>query len=210
MTSLLLDTSTKYVTLAIIQNDVICYFYHEAVVEQLSVKILPLLDEALNKCSLKPSDIDKIFIATGPGSFTGIRIGLTIMKVLAWSLKIDIIPISSLELIATTKTDTDYVIPYIDARRGNCFTAIYDNNLENLVPDQFINFEKFLNKIDSSKTFKIATYDELDYKNKVFPKIDIIKIINKHKNDKALNPHLVNPNYLKMTEAEENLKKKND
>lgn len=210
MISLFLDTSTKNITISIIKDFEQIYFFHEEIFEDLSVKILPLIDDALKECSLKINDIKKIYVTIGPGSFTGIRIGLTIMKVLAWSLNIEIIPLSSLELLASTKTTTDYIIPYIDARRGNCFIAIYDNDLNVISNDQFVNFLEFMNNIDKLKTYKIVTYDELDNNNKIKPEIDVLKVINRHKNDSAVNPHTVNPNYLKLTEAEENLRKKND
>lgn len=210
MISLFLDTSTKNITISIIKDFEQIYFFHEEIIEDLSVKILPLIDNALKECSLKINDIKKIYVTIGPGSFTGIRIGLTIMKVLAWSLNIEIIPLSSLELLASTKTTTNYIIPYIDARRGNCFIAIYDNDLNIISNDQFVNFLEFMNNIDKLKTYKIVTYDEIDNNNKIKPEIDVLKVINRHKNDSAVNPHTVNPNYLKLTEAEENLKKKND
>lgn len=210
MIELILDTSTKYITLSIIKNNEQCYFFHDKVFEDLSIRIIPLIKQAFDKCQLCAKDIDKIYVTNGPGSFTGIRIGLTIMKVMAWSLNIKIIPISSLELMATTDTDTDYIIPYIDARRGNCFVAVYDNSLNNIVKDQFVNFENFINDIDNNKTYKIVSYDDINHNNHIYPQIDIMKIINKHRDDKPINPHLVNPNYLKKTEAEENLKRKND
>lgn len=210
MIELFLDTSTKYITLSIIKNNAQCYFFHDEVFEDLSIRIIPLIKQAFNECQLCAKDIDKIYVTNGPGSFTGIRIGLTIMKVMAWSLNIKLIPISSLELIATTDANVDYIIPYIDARRGNCFAAVYDTSLNNIVKDQFVNFENFINDIDNSKTYKIVSYDDINHDNHIYPQIDIMKIINKHRNDKPINPHLVNPNYLKKTEAEENLKRKND
>lgn len=210
MISLFLDTSTKNITISIIKNSEQIYFFHDKISEELSVKLLPLIDNALKICSLKINDVKKIYVTTGPGSFTGIRIGLTIMKVLAWSLNIEMVPLSSLELLASTNTNTDYVIPYIDARRGNCFISVYDNELNVICSDQFVNFDKFMSKIDKSKTYKIVTYDELDNEFCIKPKIDILKVLNRHKNDAVVNPHSVNPNYLKLTEAEEKLRKKND
>lgn len=210
MTCLFLDTSTKFITLSIIKDNKQCYFFHEKVFEELSVKILPLISDALKNCNLDIRDINKIYVATGPGSFTGIRIGLTIMKVIAWSLNIDIVPVSSLELIASTPIDTDYIIPYIDARRGNCYTAVYDSDLNLIIPDQFANFDSFIKSIPLNKTFKIVTYDDITNENKVLPQIDVIKVINKHKDAAPINPHMLNPNYLKKTEAEENLKREND
>lgn len=210
MTSLFIDTSTKFITLSIIKDNKQCYFFHEKVFEELSVKILPLISDALKQCNLKAHDINKIYIVTGPGSFTGIRIGLTIFKVIAWTLKIDIVPISSLELIASTKTDTDYIVPCIDARRGNCYIAIYNENLDMIVSDRFTSFQSFIDDIPLDKTFQIVTYDDIDNVNKIVPQIDIIKVINKHKNDLPINPHMINPNYLKKTEAEENFERKNN
>lgn len=210
MTSLFIDTSTKFITLSIIKDNKQCYFFHEKVFEELSVKILPLISDALKQCNLKAHDINKIYIVTGPGSFTGIRIGLTIFKVIAWTLKIDIVPISSLELIASTKTDTDYIVPCIDARRGNCYIAIYNENLDMIVSDRFTSFQSFIDDIPLDKTFQIVTYDDIDNVNKIAPQIDIIKVINKHKNDLPINPHMINPNYLKKTEAEENFERKNN
>lgn len=210
MTSLFIDTSTKFIALSIIKDNKQCYFFHEKVFEELSVKILPLISDALKQCNLKAHDINKIYIVTGPGSFTGIRIGLTIFKVIAWTLKIDIVPISSLELIASTKTDTDYIVPCIDARRGNCYIAIYNENLDMIVSDRFTSFQSFIDDIPLDKTFQIVTYDDIDNVNKIVPQIDIIKVINKHKNDLPINPHMINPNYLKRTEAEENFERKNN
>ncbi|MCI9433999.1 MAG: tRNA (adenosine(37)-N6)-threonylcarbamoyltransferase complex dimerization subunit type 1 TsaB [Bacilli bacterium] len=210
MTNLFIDTSTKFITLSIIKDNKQCYFFHEKVFEELSVKILPLISDALKQCNLKAHDINKIYIVTGPGSFTGIRIGLTIFKVIAWTLKIDIVPISSLELIASTKTDTDYIVPCIDARRGNCYIAIYNDNLDMIVSDRFTSFQSFIDDIPLDKTFQIVTYDDIDNVNKIVPQIDIIKVINKHKNDLPINPHMINPNYLKRTEAEENFERKNN
>ncbi len=210
MTSLFLDTSTKFITLSIIKDNKQCYFFHEKVFEELSVKILPLIANSLKECNLNIRDIQKIYVTTGPGSFTGIRIGLTIMKVIAWSLNIDIIPVSSLELIASTPVDIDYIIPYIDARRGNCYTAIYDHNLNIIIPDQFTNFDSFIAKVPLNKKYKIVTYDDIINENKILPQIDVIKVVNKHKDDLPINPHMLNPNYLKKTEAEEKLKREND
>ncbi len=210
MTCLFIDTSTKFVTLSIIKDNKQCYFFHEKVFEDLSVKILPLIADALKKCNLKACDINKIYAVTGPGSFTGIRIGLTIFKVMAWALNIDIIPISSLELMASTKTDKDYIIPCIDARRGNCYIAIYNENLDVIVSDRFTNFQSFINNIPVDKTFQIVTYDDINNENKIIPQIDVIKVINKHKNDLSINPHMINPNYLKKTEAEENFERNNN
>ena len=184
MIEFFLDTSTKYVTISILKDGKQIYFFHDKIFEDLSVKILPLIDNALNECSIKIDDVGVIYVVVGPGSFTGIRIGLTIVKTWAWTLKKNVIPISSLELIASTNIETDYIVPFIDARRGNCFIGVYDNQLNTVKKDQFANFEEFINNIDNSKTYTLVTYDNLENYKYITPKIDVIKLI---KNTKMIN-----------------------
>ena len=195
MMYLLIDTSLKYPTVSIVEEDKILYLFHEEIDSDMSSKIMPMIDEGFKNINKNIIDIDKIFVVNGPGSFTGVRIGVTIAKTIAWALKKDIVTISSLELMATTKVDTNYIVPIIDARRGNVFAGIYDKDLNIIKDDKLINLEELKNSIDSNYTIISYDLNNID--------IDVLKIINKHKNDKSLNPHEVNPNYLKLTEAEE-------
>lgn len=201
MMYLLIDTSLKYPTVSIVEDDKILYLFHEEINSDMSSKIMPIIDEGFKSINKSIDDIDKIFVINGPGSFTGIRIGVTIGKTIAWALKKDIVTISSLEFMATTKVDTNYIVPIIDARRGNVFAGIYDKDLNIIKDDKLINFEELKKSIDSNYTIVSYDLNNVD--------IDVLKIINKHKDDKSINPHSVNPNYLKLTEAEES-RLKND
>ena len=201
MMYLLIDTSLKYPTVSIIEDDKVLYLFHEEINSDMSSKIMPIIDKGFKSINKKVDDIDKIFVVNGPGSFTGIRIGVTIGKTIAWALKKEIVTISSLEFMATTDAGTKYIVPIIDARRGNVFSGIYDKDLNIIKEDKLINLENLKKSIDSNYT--IVSYES----NNV--KVDVLKIINKHKNDRSLNPHSVNPNYLKLTEAEES-RLKND
>lgn len=207
MISLLIDTSTSNITVSIIDRNNILYNYQEVIKVDVSSKLMPIIDEGLKKNNLLLNDIDKIFIVNGPGSFTGIRVGVTVAKTIAWALKKDIIPISSLELMATTKTNKRYIVPMIDARRGNVFTGIYDNELNCVTNDKLVNMEEFISNLDNE--YEFISYDNINIDKLVNPNINVLKIINKHTNNKALNPHNLNPNYLKLTEAEET-RMKND
>ena len=195
MMYLLIDTSLKYPTVSIIEDNKILYLFHEEIDSDMSSKIMPIIDKGFKSINKDIYDIDKIFVINGPGSFTGIRIGVTIAKTIAWSLKKDIVTISSLELMATTSVDTKYIVPIIDARRGNVFAGIYDKELNIIKEDKMVNLENLKKSIDSNYTVVSYDLNNID--------IDVLKIINKHKNDPSLNPHSVNPNYLKLTEAEE-------
>lgn len=204
MISLLIDTSTSNLAVSIIKGQEVIYKYQETILSDMSSKLLPIIDNGLKELDLKLENIDKIFVVNGPGSFTGIRVGVTVAKTIAWALKKDIIPLSSLELMATTNTSKKYIVPMIDARRNNVFVGIYDNNLNRIKEDKLISRDE-LSNLDED--YEFVSYDNIA--GVIKPNIDVIKIINKHINDEGINPHNLNPNYLKLTEAEEN-KLKND
>lgn len=205
MKMLLIDTATSNITVSIIDNQTILYNHSENIVSDMSSKILPILDNGLKKLQLKLNDIDKIFVVNGPGSFTGIRVGVTVAKTIAWALKKEIIPLSSLELIATTNTNKKYLVPMIDARRGNVFGGIYDIDLNCIKEDKLISMKELIENLNDD--YEFISYDDLDINNLIKPNIDVLKIINKHINDSGINPHNLNPNYLKLTEAQEKLGK---
>lgn len=204
MKYLLIDTSSSNVVVSIIEDDKILYNFQKKIDTDLASKILTIIDDGLRACSIDLKGIDKIFVVNGPGSFTGVRVGVTVAKNIAWSLDIDAIPISSLELIASTKTDKKYIVPMIDARRGNVFAGIYDKNLNLVKSEALYDLNELLEQFDNN--YELVSYDNLEIDDLTRPDIDIIRVINKHINDKSINPHKLNPRYLKLTEAEENLK----
>lgn len=205
MRSLLIDTTTSFVTVSIIEDDEILYNFGEIVSTDLSSKIMSIIEDGFNKVDFSLDDIDKIFVVNGPGSFTGIRVGVTVAKTIAWALKKVIVPISSLELMASTHTSKKYIVPMIDARRGNAFAGIYDNELNCIKEDNLVNISDFISNLNEN--YEFISFDNIKIDNIKQPNIDVLKVINKHKSDLWVNPHNLNPNYLKLTEAEENLRK---
>lgn len=202
MKILFLDTSSFFVSIAIVDNSNILYKYNGIIKDDMSSRIMPLIREGFNSVNFDIKDIDKIMVVNGPGSFTGVRIGVTVAKIIAWSLKKDIITISSLEYLATTNCSTKYIIPMIDARRGFVYSGVYDSELNVIEKDCYTAIDTF-DKYLSLGT--IVSNDDIN--ESIKPNYDIIKIINKHINDISENPHSVKPEYLKLTEAEEKLKK---
>ena len=208
MKILFLDTSSTVITVALLEDLNLIKTIQEKNDHQLSARIFPLIDEIFTSVNWNINDIERIFVVNGPGSFTGIRIGVTIAKVLAWANNIPISTISELELLATTKHNQKYIASCIDARRDAVFAGIYDSS-GNVLNDQYITISELNNIIDEKKDIVAVSYDDLTLKcDVVKPQIDIKTIVEKHINDKCLNPHEVNPIYLKLTEAEE--KHKND
>ena len=195
MKYLFVDSATATLVVAIVIEDEIKYIFNKETGKDMSTMVMPVIEEAFLKTGLKPSDIDKIFAVSGPGSFTGIRVGLTAMKTFAWALKIPVVPISALEVIASGSTDK-YNIALIDARRGFVYAGGYDKDLKNIYSDRHV----LLSEVPSGT---YISYDDIE--GSIKPDIDILKVIKNHENDEGVNPHSLNPNYLKMTEAEERL-----
>lgn len=194
MKYLFLDTSTTNLLVAIVINSEVVYFKNEECKQSMSTRLMPVIDEALNISKIKINEINKIFVCDGPGSFTGIRIGLTFAKTLAWTLEIPVVPLSTLEVMASHKAS----VALINARRGYVFAGAYNDLLEPIFNDKYV----LLSEIKSDLPY--VSYDELGIKTEV-PKINILKVIKKHENDAGINPHSLNPVYLKQTEAEEKL-----
>lgn len=198
MNYLVIDTSFLFINIYIVKNDKVMKEYNLKVEKDMSNKILPLLRKSLSELDMSISDINKIFITIGPGSFTGVRIGLTVTKIICWGLNIPLIPISTLEYLASSSNlSKDKIRPIIDARRGNVFTALYNQNLDILEEEKIISFEK----LEIKEDVDLVSYDGTN--NSIISNVDIVKIINKHINDTPVNPHTLAPNYLKKTEAEE-------
>lgn len=203
MKYLYIDTSSSFLYAAILENDNIISKVCEDYGQSLSEIALPKIAAMFEENNINPKEIDKIIVVNGPGSFTGIRIGITIAKVYAWSLKIKITTISSLEAMAISNNSDKVKVPIINARRRYVYGAIYANDKEILKP-QHIKLEELQNKLRDINDYIYISNDEfedIDNIEKYEP--DFIKIVNKYKDKEEINPHLVNPEYLKLTAAEE-------
>ena len=125
-----IETATRNCSVALSQNGNVlaCKEIAEAGyshAEQLHVFINEILAE--NKLNFK--DLSAIAISQGPGSYTGLRIGVSAAKGLCYSLDIPLIAIDTLEILARKLTvENGIIIPMIDARRMECYTAIFDAN----------------------------------------------------------------------------------
>lgn len=205
MRYLYIDTSSSYLYSAIIEDDKLISEIKEEYGQNLSKVALPRIVSMFEDNNLEAKDIDKIIVVNGPGSFTGIRIGLTIAKVYAWSLNIPITTILSLEAMAISQKENTYHVPMINARRGYVFSAIYDSNYNEILKPSHIKIEDLNKELEKLDNYQIISNDEFEeFKSITKYNPDLLKIVNHYKDKKSINSHLVNPEYLKLTEAEEN------
>ncbi|CAI8311133.1 MAG: tRNA threonylcarbamoyladenosine biosynthesis protein TsaB [uncultured Bacteroidota bacterium] len=94
-----------------------------------SEKLHLFISEVLQEAKLKSADLDAVAVSKGPGSYTGLRIGVAAAKGLCFGLDIPLIALNALEILvqASTEQNTDYIIPMMDARRMEVYTAVFDS-----------------------------------------------------------------------------------
>ena len=111
MTIFYIDTTSSYLYTGIVRDDKLLIDKKENLGKDLSIYTVSIVNDMFNEVNLKPSDINKIIVVNGPGSFTGIRIGVTLAKIMAWSLNIPIITISSLSAMAKSIKSDKLIVP---------------------------------------------------------------------------------------------------
>ncbi len=151
MKILAMDTSSVNATVCVADENKILGEYTVSNERAHSQIIMPMLNDLLTNCSLSVRDIDVFAVALGPGSFTGLRIGIAAMKTLAGSLSKPIIGISSLDQIASSFYLSDkYICPILDARRNEVYNAIYYNG-KKIVSERAVDFDEVLIELDSKE-----------------------------------------------------------
>lgn len=162
MNILAIESSSKILSVAVKKSEDACFQYQSS--EQFKCEhIIELIKQALKEAKMMLSDIDYIAVGLGPGSFTGLRIGLASAKALSLSLGLKIIGVGSLDIIAANairnlKSSRADICTIVDAKRSSLYTAIFkcrnsDNfSLTNKLKPCLLNYRQLLNKINS-KTF---------------------------------------------------------
>lgn len=126
MRILSLDTATEVATCAILENNNLLGETILNYKKQHSVILMPMIDSLLKNLNLSIKDIDGFVVSKGPGSFTGLRIGMATIKGLSQGTKKPFVSISTLDGLAYNMCYTSGIIcPVLDALRGNVYTALY-------------------------------------------------------------------------------------
>ena len=202
MISLFFDTSSKNLTVYLVKDNNILYEKELETINDHSKYLVPSIDEGLKLNNLKPSDVNKCYVVTGPGSFTGTRIAVTVGKTFCYSNNINVIPVSSLKQYIFSLDNYDYYVSIIKDKGNRLYYGIYDKDYNDIVTDKYNYLEVFEEDISKLKG-KIAIISE-EGENTIKPKLDVIKLMEYYK-DSEINPHYLKPNYLKKIEVEEKL-----
>lgn len=202
MRTLFIDTSNSFVSIAILfDGKVISKITKESFNEHSKYAII-YVDEVLKNSNITPNELDEIVVVNGPGSFTGIRIGVTIAKIFAYLKKIPVITVSSLETL-TLSTDNDKkILSLIDAKNNNYYMALYNERYEEIIKPHFSNIEEINSIISKYNDIKIVSNSNIFINNiEVINSLNIEKIYSYCKNKDKINAHMVLPNYLKLPQA---------
>lgn len=133
---LAIDSATSAMSVALVKKGKRLAEVNSLVERNHSVYLMPAIEEALNQAGLSLGALQGIAVGKGPGSYTGVRIGITVAKTMAWTLKLPVAGVSSLEALAAGAlaewrkqggaSSCVWVVPMLNARRGQAFTALLE------------------------------------------------------------------------------------
>ena len=235
MKILSIETSSEICSVAILENETVLKEIHLENGNTHSQNLMPLIEQILNETNLSLNDIDLFSCDNGPGSFTGIRIGISTLKAFRDITQKPIIGVSSLEVLAyNLNTNADYICSIIDAKNDNVYYGIFKNTNNTITKIHEFNFnninkiieyfktETFLNKKiffvgNGSIVYKNVIEFELnnnaEFADNTYNKLNAINvakasfnIYNTNKSDFSN----ITPLYLKKSSAEITLEEKNE
>ncbi|EGK09130.1 glycoprotease [Desmospora sp. 8437] len=151
MKILAIDTSTLVLGVAVLEEGSLLGEVTTNLRKNHSVRLMPTIARLLEELELKVEDLDGVAVAAGPGSYTGIRIGFTTAKTIAWSRQIPLVPVSSLAALAMNGYRfPGKVVPLFDARRHRVYTGLFRRDGRGLVPvkeERVTDFTKWLEEL---------------------------------------------------------------
>ena len=189
MYTLFISTFDKIITIGLLKNGEVISELTKESSKNHSIHTMPMIDEILKINNLEPSYLNEIIVVNGPGSFTGVRIGVTIAKTLAYTLNIPIKTITSLKAYAISNDKQTNKLVIIEDLKGKYIG--YFDACNNLLSDYtYLKNDEYNEYIKDKKQYLI--------KNNTF---DLNKIYKVLKTEESINPHIVNPIYIKGIDA---------
>lgn len=192
MLTLCIDTAYKYLTCVLIRDDQIISSYSKECFKKQSEEVFNALKEVFDEAGVERKAIDSICITEGPGSYTGVRIGMTIAKVIGETIPVDVYKISTLRLYAA---DRENCMVVMDARASRVYCGIYDRDLV-VMEDQALE----IRDVDV-QDYQVVGDGSLVGKNNDYGDIPEAFLKTKHLWEKVENISYLVPKYLKESES---------
>lgn len=220
MITLAFESSARPASVALMEDDVLISQYTQCSALTHSRTLLPMAEDLLNNAEYKLEDIDQLAVSIGPGSFTGIRIGISTVKGLAWALKKPCVGVSTLEGMSWNGTaQNDLICCTMDARRNQVYNALFEckNGIPvRLCEDRAISLEELSEHCKSfNRSFFIVgdgaalTYDYFlskDIASRIAPENlrwqNAYGVAMAAKNHPAVTVDELLPSYLRLSQAE--------
>lgn len=207
MKALYIDTSSADVSISLLDGTQELRTINENIPNKHSIYTVNYINKVLKDTNTTPEEIQKIYVVNGPGSFTGIRIGVTIAKTFAYLRNIKVVPISTLKALSLTTTGKT-IMSLIDFHHGHYYLGLYDENHNEILPEKYASKEEVLSLITKYKP-TIVSSEPLTIDKITIPKYtqNITNIVTYYENKPSIHPHKLQVNYLKEPQAVE---EKND
>ena len=211
MKVLAFDTSSKALSLAILEDKQVLAETTINIKKNHSITLMPAIDFLMGSLDWTPKDLDRIVVAEGPGSYTGLRIAVATAKTLAHTLNIELVGMSSLLALVPYQQEGLFV-PLMDARRNNVYAGFYEN-AKPVMPEAHLSFAEVLEKVTDAEqvTFVGEVGSFVEQIQEQLPQASYQETLPNAENlalwawdKKADSLHDFVPNYLKRVEAEEN------
>lgn len=211
MKVLAFDTSSKALSLAILEDKQVLADTTINIKKNHSITLMPAIDFLMASLDWTPKDLDRIVVAEGPGSYTGLRIAVATAKTLAHTLNIELVGMSSL-LALVPRQQEGLLVPLMDARRNNVYAGFYEN-AKPVMPEAHLSLAEVLEKVTDAEqvTFVGEVGPFVEQIQEQLPQASYQETLPNAANlalwawDKKANSlHDFVPNYLKRVEAEEN------
>lgn len=211
MKVLAFDTSSKALSVALLEEENRLAELTLTIKKNHSITLMPTIEFLMASIDWKPTDLDRIVVAEGPGSYTGLRIAVATAKTLAQTLKIDLVGVSSLLALVPEEIE-GLAIPVMDARRNHVYAGFYQED-QLVYPEGHLSFEAVLERAKGAEkvtflgeveAFREQIQEALPNAQMIETLPDAVRIGRLGLTKEAVSVHGFVPNYLKRVEAEEN------
>lgn len=227
-----IDTATRVAGAAVMGADRLIseHFIHN--LKTHSQKIIPMIQQVMDEAGIKPGDLHGIAVTGGPGSFTGLRIGMSVAKTMGQVLNVPVIGISTLKVLAWNMFRVKgYICPILDARKNEVYTSVYQSvsdGLKELINPSAISIHNLLTELSGynetvtfigdgvpvySETIKKSLGERAAFGTRVnsFPRASAVAELGllQLQEGRVSDPTFLQPIYLRKSEAELTWEEKN-